>query len=325
MDRTCFLLRPFRDDDVEAFARIGSLQFPETPRTADEIRHYRELLGLPPQIRYEVAVEERSSGRMVAEGELGSSPHSFDPKRLWAYVTVDPEFERLGIGRALGDHLVHEARRREVRFLMAGARLNHPRALRFLQRSGFVEKRRTWRSVLEVASAPLESIPNRTDDLAREGIELTTLAEEGADRPEVRDGVYRLSVEASRDVPRVGVYTPVSRASFVAAHLEGPGVLPDAFFLAKCGHEYLGLSNLEKLAALPATLIQAFTGTHPAWRRRGIALELKRRGVAYARRQGFKSIQTFNDSLNEPMWSINRRLGYQRQNEWLEGELSLVP
>ncbi len=54
-----------------------------------------------------------------------------------------------------------------------------------------------------------------------------------------------------------------------------------------------------------------FTGTHPAYRGRGLATLVKLSTLHWARSRGIREIWTGNDSENAPMLAINRKLGYQ--------------
>jgi len=45
--------------------------------------------------------------------------------------------------------------------------------------------------------------------------------------------------------------------------------------------------------------------------RRGIAWALKLNTVKYAQENGYERIKTWNDTENQPMLSINLRLGFQ--------------
>ena len=57
----------------------------------------------------------------------------------------------------------------------------------------------------------------------------------------------------------------------------------------------------------------AFTGTHPAYRGRGIARAVKLQSLAQAVELGIPEVRTDNDSENGPMLHINETLGYTTQ------------
>jgi mycothiol synthase len=47
------------------------------------------------------------------------------------------------------------------------------------------------------------------------------------------------------------------------------------------------------------------------WRRRGLAMALKQRELAWARGAGFAEVVTWTQSGNESMRAVNERLGYE--------------
>ena len=100
-------------------------------------------------------------------------------------------------------------------------------------------------------------------------------------------------------------------------------VLPEAWFIAKIGAEYVADSWAQREAADPELLQQDFTCTLKEYRRRGLALTLKLSLIEYARRNGFRRIRTNNNSLNVPMWKLNEQLGFRKVSTTLQLEKSL--
>ena len=320
MDETRYRLREFLDRDYASLARTSHRLNPERYPSVSELRHWDEVRRRPPMVYRSFTVEAVGAGTGVAYGELFTELDTVDPNYLRLGVTVDPDHQRQGIGRYLARVLESEARALGATRLWAQARADRPRDLSFGLQQGFEERRRTWESTLELPAPGYAAVPRRAEGLAKEGIEFATLAEEGPGRPEVRTEVHRLFNAALADEPRMGPYTPSTLDQFVSFNLETPGFLPDAFFLARKGDRYVGVSNLELLAAEPGVLYQVFTGTLREFRGRGIATELKRRTVEYAQQHGFRAIRTGNDSLNAPMWAINEKIGYRRKVERVQFE-----
>lgn len=319
MDRTKYRLRPFAEDDYEAASRIMTTATPRFPSTPEDERHWDRLLSVAHHTNEKWMVDERATGQAVAICWLNHTPYSYDPHKFQVGIVVDPLHRRQGIGRELASLLEFEAAAHRATSFWVSISKEETVGIEFAQKVGFEELRTTWMSVLDLSEVAEMPPPPRAAALERDGIRFTTLAEEGPRRPEVRRQLYDLMTEASRDIPRMWPYTPIPFEQFVA-QLEGPHVLPEAYFLAGHGEAYVGVSCLERDFAHPDSLTVGFTGTRASFRGKGIASELKRRTIAYAQGRGVRYLRTFNDSLNEPMWAINQKLGFRRTVEWSNRE-----
>ena len=325
MDSVRYGIRPFADSDVEAMSRIQSRLEPNFPRSADELRHRLRAMMRPGLFQRLLAVEDRYSSSCIATGFLFHMAWSHDPDQYRLEIGVDPEHQHRGIGRELEYALEREAADRRARVLYTSTRAEDARSVRFFQRRGFAERRRTWVSRLDLSGARLPITRRSPADWATEGLELTTLAEEGAARPEVQEQIYRLDLETSRDVPRLGPPVSFSLEQYVELAFDGPGFLPEGMFLARAGDLYVAMSSLERLSTEPETLQVGFTGTLRPYRGRGLASELKARAVEFARAHGYRYLRTVNDSANRPIWSINEKLGFRPITTWIDGEKRLGP
>jgi ribosomal protein S18 acetylase RimI-like enzyme len=319
-----YRMRDYGVDDLAAHAALLNRITPDRPVTVGQLRQTYESIHTPPMAVRQFAVEEVTSGQLVAAGGTVTPPDGIGAGDFWIGAGVELGHRGRGIGRHLTEALEGEARKLGALRLWASTRVADERDVRFLHRQGFVVKLHNWQSVLELASAP-DLGPGTGDALRLDGIEITTLAEEGPSDPEVLDRVYALAAATLGDAPRLGAYVPPTFAQFAGMMLETPGFFPDAFFLARSGSRYVGMSNLERMGAEPDKLHQIFSATHREFRGRGIATELKRRGIRLARERGFRFLITENDSLNTPIWSINERLGYRREQESIETEKVLSP
>lgn len=326
LDPSVYAVRPVAVPDYAAVARINSAIEPETPESADEVRHWDHLLRAEPGrwVRW-ILVDEVASGTTVAYGALAHTLFNFHPRKLWVSVYVDPAHEGRGIGRELYSLLEKQAVDRDAICLWGQARADRPRAVRFLEERGFQTIRTSRRSRLDLTQPDPAGVPDRSEDLGRAGLRFTTLTEEGVDRPEVRRRFYELSVIAQRDTPRMGEYHPISFEEFVQVEIAGPKAMPEATFLACVGEEYVAWSSLEREDGVPGMVGIGFTGTLPKYRGRGVASELKRRAVRFARDHGFRTLITYNDSENLAILAINGKLGFRTEIVRLQVEKRLGP
>jgi ribosomal protein S18 acetylase RimI-like enzyme len=325
MDSRTYTVRPFSEGDFDAVARINAVIDPSFPETAEDARRWQKLITREPgRVMLKMVVEETASGTMVAWGGLTHTLFNFHPHKYYVRAAVHPAHRGRGIGQELYDLLEKKAENRNAVCLWGSAREDDLPSVRFLERQGFRALRSTWRSRLSLTDLDLSGFPDRSRHLADQGIRFTTFAAEGSNRPEVQRRLYELSRITSEDVPRVGDYAPVSFEDFVTIDVVGPHVLQDAIFLAAVGEEYVGWTSLQLLEGLPDTLDIGFTGTLPKFRGRGIASELKRRAVEYAQAHGYRFLITGNDSLNPGIWAINKKLGFRKEETWIQAEKTLT-
>ena len=320
MDAHRYRLRDFVDTDFTATARIWNLNDPERRISEEEVRDMFRWSDHPRFIRYRRSIEETHSHDVVATGSLWQLGLFFDPEFAMAGISVDPAHQHRGLGRRLLEDLEASARAHGLKGLRAGVRADDARSVRFFERAGFREKRRTWTSRLDLDQLPSDLRPRSPERWASDGIVFTTVAAEGPDRPEVRERLYRLYLDTIKDAPRMGGRTDSTFKEFVEMAFRGAGYLPEAMFLARVGETYVSFSLLYRHASDPEVLHVSFTGTLPTHRGRGLAGELKRRTIEFARNHGYRYIQTDNDSENERIWSINRQLGFRQFRVWISGE-----
>ena len=323
MDEHRLHVRPYRETDAAALAALCTAVHPEHPVSVASIAQWTQVDQRDGRRMPRWLVEERETGEIVATGGLLRNPFADAPDRPDLYVEVLPTRRRRGIGAHLFDHVLAAARAEGARGLRAAFRTEPPGGLEFALARGFREVRRSWISQLEPATVDTSERPALVARLARDGIGLTTLEEEGPEDASVRHRLHDLDVVAGADVPRAGSFTPISFEDFQRLQLTGPGFLPAAWALAKVGDRYVGMSTALREVADPATLYQGFTGTRPEYRGRGVARALKLAVIEYARREGYRRIETTNDSTNERMWGLNRALGFRKISERVYTERDL--
>lgn len=324
MDESVYRLRDLQDSDFAAVARIWTANDAEYPITEEEIRLMYRGSAQPRFVQHRRVVELVGEGSVVATGSLWQVGLAYDPERAWAGVIVDPNHHRRGVGRRLYEDLEAAARRLQLKALWAGVRADDPRAVAFFERAGFREKRRRWTSRLEVSTVPDGGRPRSPERWAEEGIVFTTIGEEGPDRPEVRQRLFRAFTTTISDAPHIGGQTQYTFDEFETMSFGGgPGYIPEGMFVARVGDEYVAYSLLFRHAAEPEVLHVSATATRREYRGQGLAGELKRRSIDFARRNGYRYIETDNDSENERIWSINRQLGFRQLRIQILGEKSL--
>lgn len=308
-------IRPFRDDDYPRLVEIASAVFPSAPRSLDDVRR-RDALWDHDRFDLRRIVAE-VDGAVAGWAQLNHLPHQFDPRRYRIGIQVDPDRQRRGIGSRLFDALIADLRERRAELVSARADAGMADAVAFLEHRGFTPVEETWEATMRVAGFDPRHSLDAEARLARQGITITSLAEEGADDPAVLRRVYDLYLACLEDIPTAGATTRIPYAQFVAREIAAPNALPDACFLVVAGGEYVAMCAFVRDPGQPAALSGRMTGCLPAWRGRGITKALKLRMARYAKERGFTTIRTWNSAANISMRHINEAIGFEQETIWV--------
>ncbi len=311
-----FEIRPFEKRDYETVVAVSNAVFPDRPWTVDEVRYEDEHLDRTKYALERYVAVDRRSGGSCAYGEIRHLPWNFHPRKFGMTIRVFPELWGRGIGSRLWDRLLQSLGARGALSVRTIVKEDRTHAVRFVQTRGFTEVMRTWDSLLDVASCDLGRFQQDVARAKRAGAAIVTLGDELARDPSRLPQVHALEMELGADVPAPDPFTPVDLPTWRQHTVDAPWFIPDAYYLAVVGGQYVGVSTLWK----PQTgdwLQQGLTGVKREYRGRGVATALKVRTVEYARAHGYRQIKTDNEIHNAPMIAINDRFGFQRQPVWL--------
>jgi len=308
-------IREFAAQDFPAIVRIHNAIYPHDATTpeawaqADAQRHAKCK-----QRRWVALYDTR------VVGFAGYSQHIFDYHPLKFHVTLQvlPDFRRQGIGSALYDQLLAGLRPLDPLKLRADGYGNLLDGVRFLERRGFVEVFRERPLNLDAMACDPRPFSGLEDKLRAQGIEIKTLRDLQGDPRRDRQ-VYDLYWEATGDVPSEAEIKPMDFETWVEWTLKDPLVPHDGYFIAVHNNEYVGLSEFGKYRASDA-LQAGLVGVKRAYRRRGIALALQLKGIAYAKANGHPLIKTSTSVTNRPMLCLYERLGFVPQPDWIQLE-----
>jgi RimJ/RimL family protein N-acetyltransferase len=309
--------RPVREADYQCKSEVQRRLYPDNPVSPDEFRLRDRLLGDPRIFHLGLVAEDRLSGSVAGFGSLYNSPWNFDPAKYSIELMVDPSHQGRGLGREFFRILEDAALRRNATLVWASVRAEDASSVRFFERSGFVERRRSWALRLDLSGEsadPRERLP------LPEEVLVTSIAEEGADRLEVRDRLFRLRNESGKDTPSMGSPSGYTFEQFLDATFRHRAFLPEATLVARVGDRYVSVTSLETVQGESDTLHVGYTGTLREFRGKGVATELKHRAIEYAKAHGFRYMTTDNDSLNLPIVRVNRALGFRIERTTIRGE-----
>ena len=97
---------------------------------------------------------------------------------------------------------------------------------------------------------------------------------------------------------------------WLARDMQGSGDRPEAVFVAVAGDEVAGYAKLSLSAEPDEAAYHDLTAVRRAWRGRKVASALKASQIAWAKRQGYRKLQTQNEERNAPIRALNARFGY---------------
>ena len=267
--------------DLEAWVRLKNAVVPNEPVSVEQMRPAEEgrLLLL-------ADLEHGAVGCGIAR------PSSFAGRGFVA-VRVLPPFRRRGVGTALLLALSDHVRGLDRHELHSFVYADDPGSVAFADRYGSeVDYRLEQIRVVGVE----EPVP------PPDGIELIAL---GGRRDELLRAAWPLALQAYEDIPLPGDVT----LDF-DEWLREEATLPDGSFVALQHGEIVGFAGLAGRADDPAVAEHGLTAVRRDCRGRGIAQALKRAQLDWAVRIGLRRLVTWTQRGNEPMQTLNRKLGY---------------
>jgi len=316
-------IRNFTPDDYPAILAVHNslnIVWPEQPRTPEawaEADRYRN-----PKCKHRrwVAVEDN---RGVGFASYNQYSGEYDPQRFSVNVEVLPNYQRHGIGSALYDQVMSGLQGFDPRVLRADAFTNLPQGFFFLQKRGFYEAFRETPVHLDVNSFDPRPYAELESKLNSQGILIKTVCQLEPD-PDRDRKIYELYCAVEHDVPHEEAQ--IERPDFdewLAWGLNDPSLLKDAYLIAVHGDDYVGLREIGKYADLDA-LLGGLLGVRRDFRKRGIALAMQLRNIAYAREHGYRLLKDCTAIQNTAMQAMFNRLGFTRDPEWQQCQKNIV-
>lgn len=303
-------LREFCWEDIPAQVAIRNRIFPDMPQTVESVQHFEQTYPPDnPRRRYAV---ENAAGTFVGLG-VCDVPFWLDAPGVYRfYAMVDPDWRRRGIGQALLVQLEQYACEQGAARLISDCRENLDGSLRFLERSGFQQFGLRFESVLDLTTFDEPPFASVIDRVADAGYEITTLAAERSINPHADRDLYQLDELVSQDIPWPGgLKASMSYENFRRITLENPESDPAAIFIVKRDGVYVGYTAVSFRS--PHIGHTSMTGVRREHRGHGLALALKLLSFRLLKERGCTETVTHNDTANQGIRALNRKLGYQQR------------
>jgi RNA polymerase sigma factor (sigma-70 family) len=314
-------LRPFHDPDWQPVSDIASTRSSDDTPGHELWLSRRQQFDESRYFRRHYVLENARTKRIIAYGAVEQTIY------LPRYVLVllaDPHWLKSGVGDQLLDRLMDDLHEAKAITVSCRLRAADVELLALLKQRGFTETARILDLRLNLAKADSSRLAQLEERVAGQGISISTFAEERVANAGCVEKLYELNSILSQDDPARSPFTsPRYNAREALMWLEMPYVLPDAYFIAKHGDEYIGVSDVSLYDAVPGGLTQGFTGVRREYRRQGLATALKLCGIRYGQANGYQIIQSFNKPEQLSMLELNEKLGFERLYEHVTVEKCL--
>ncbi|UFR05400.1 GNAT family N-acetyltransferase [Streptomyces sp. Go40/10] len=289
-------LRPDVPADAEGFARVRRLALPYILFTGDSVRH--TVLHVHPDARFRPLVAEED-GEIIGTAQVHLIHDSPDPGQGSLNVYVRPDRTHRGAGRLLVRAAEEYLADLGASRLLAWA-LDEPDNRAFAERRGYRPGRSAHFLRLDLAHGTLPPLPEIPP-----GVELRTAADFADDpRP-----LFELDAETVRDEPSDVDYAFTDYDAWLAETWNHP-LLNRELTTAACV-DGRPVAFTVAYTDGDSRYSSAMTGTARAHRGRGLAGLAKAHSLHRARAAGVTEAFTGNDTGNDPMIAINKRLGYE--------------
>ena len=303
-------VRPFDFTSVADYEKVVAIDNAIDPEHADSVENWMHWdANRNPEHLLRRFIAERD-GETVAYGQFGHNQWSHREDKYFLWIGVHPDHQGKGYGSALWDDLMDRLMKREPGELVSFTRENRTRAVRFLENRGFEQVMRYQVSRINPQAFDPAPFAGKIARVEQSGIAIKTLARLQEEDPDWLQKTFDLDWEAVQDVPSVDGHTKMPLDEWTKKLLESPNFMPEGWFIALDGADYVGLTMLWRDSTRSDKLGTGLTGVVGSHRRRGIATALKVRALTYARERGIVEVDTDNED-NNPMYQLNLQLGFE--------------
>ena len=314
-------IREFTEEDYGSIARIHDTLLPDHPFFLKRIRYEDSCYG---RTRYQIKrfIAESHSGETVGFGEYRHLFFQYHPHKFALDIEVLPEWHGKGIRAMLHDSLLEELAQVGAETVWPMVLSTQDSAIRFYLKRGYVEKRKSFESWLDLEHFDESGFARLTKDLERQGVATSRLSSEFRSDPDAGKRLKELEDSGAADVPGAVVDLPMPYSDYELVILMSPIMVWDGSFVAKESGVWVGESSLLE-SGIEGVIDQGFTVVRPDHRGRNIAQAVKLQTVLYAMAKGARHVRTYNDSENHSMLAVNKKMGFEKRWEWPTFELNL--
>jgi mycothiol synthase len=298
-------IRAFTPEDLPMVQALLNVVFPETHSTIEALQSLFDAHRSSSRFFHQWVVTYDQN--IIAYGDC--KLHQQQQAEFTG--CVHPSYEKKGVGSALCKHIFSVLHSYNTPSVKVVVRESKRRSVQFLEARGFQETHREWILSLDVASFDPSPYSDLEAHMQALGITLKSLQELESDA-NYDHKLYELYDELMQQVPSPEPPQRITHFDFVNRLLGSTELVPEGYIIALHDNTYVAMNVLYKCPEQDY-LFNEFTGVKQSYRKRGIALALKLRGIAYVKAQGYPTIKTSNSSLNQRILKLNERLGFIKE------------
>jgi GNAT superfamily N-acetyltransferase len=301
-------IRPLHKLDVDRVIALCSAIQPECVRDLEEyLRRFDEPGRAASASLCQWAAIEEVSQQLIGYAVCWNVVR----RKYRMGLMVRADWRKRGIGDYLLRVILAASQSTPAATLQSRAWDDQTDSLRFLRRRGFVETHRMVELHLNLSEADLTRLAELPHGLTAQGIEFTTLLQEGRDEQfwtKLTD-LQQAAVIGWPDPDPDGVMT-IPTGDEVRRMFDSWRTTSDTFFLAKADGVFIGYTALGPDHNAPEAIGTGPTAVRPEYRGRGVATALKTLALTHARHQGWRTAVT--RSASPAMIRVNEKLGFRR-------------
>ena len=312
-----YTIKPFdksNDAHYEALVRFDTAMYPEYPSTVEHLKR-REAQRPADRHSYQATVFDDSDGEIVAVGGAYHSIDTYHPQKFWLGMSIEPARDVTPLREQLYTHLLDHLAQFDPIQLAMGCNTTQPHISSFLEQRGYEMKVREYSSKLELSNFDPAPFQSYIDRVIGNGIEFLDMHQLEARYPETWTKiVHDVAMEVDQDVPWHEPIKPEPYDSWIKRFSDQPHRVNKCYLVAMDGDEAVALTMIFKSAD---KLFTGLSGVRRSHRRQGITMAVKVRSLSIAKAMfPNASVMTENEESN-PMYTINERLGFMRQPDFL--------
>lgn len=318
-----YTIRPFdySQADYEAVVMIRNLARPDSPRTITEWQ-YEDSVRREEFPLHRDLIFTDAGQTPIAFANYGQSHTSYHPQKYYWRITVHPDHVQTTVYAQHLAHLIHVLADKDLIAITADALDNQTVLLDFLASQNFVETMRFMVSQLDTQAVDLSQWAELEQKVRSMDVHIKPLSDLISTTPDWQHKLYELDWLINRDMPNIAPPVKSSFEQFKSSNIDHPKFDPDFWFIAVHEGEFVGLSQYWSNREDTDLLKVGDSGVIRDYRRRGIVTALKVESIRFAQSLGVPLIRTTN-ALENPMYQINLRLGFQPLPSWVDFEKSL--